>query len=189
MTEVNYEEIEADEPTSPKDLLKRLTAAVRKQVRLETKAEKLAAQLKEVQTEIRQVSWVDIPEIMDETGLSETRLKDGTKIEIKNEIRVSTTGKYREPINKWLEETGNEDLIKNEIAASIAAGDTAKAEKAIKALHKAGVSQVDHKRFVNANTFAAFVREVLAEGEIDVPTEEIGVHFQKMTKLEKPAKR
>jgi hypothetical protein len=188
--QVDYETL-ADEAagTTPKELLKRLTALVRKQARLETKIEKLQAQASAAGEELRQISWVDIPELLDETGLSEVRLKDGTKVQIKDEVRVSTTGRYREKINSWLERTGNEDLIKNEITAAFPAGDRAKVERALKALAKAGVSQVDQKRFVNATTFAAFIRETLAGGELDVPMEEIGVHIQRITKLDKPKRK
>ena len=166
------------------DTLTRLGLAAARQLKLERRLQELTDQSTVVSSEIRRLSEVDIPSILDETGLSEVRLKDGTKVVVKEDLRVSTTGKYREMINAWLVKTGNEDMIKDEVVARFGKGEGDKAA-AFLAAALAETEDADRKRSVNPQSFAALLREMMSNGD-DVPLDELGAFVQRRAKLEPP---
>lgn len=179
---VDFEALVDEEPSD--DLLERLAALVYNQLGLEGQIENKEAELKDLNEQLRILSMDQIPGLLDETGLSEIRLADGTKVVVKETMRASTTGQYREPINMWLEKEGHDDIIKDEVTASFGKGEGKLAEAAFDAVKKFS-DYVDRKRFVNTGTFKALVRELLEDGE-SIPLEELGVHIQRQTKLDKP---
>jgi len=179
--------IEYGEPVSAtEDQLTRLGKLANYQVSLEQTIASLEAQLKDIQEKYRRVSEIDIPGVLDETGLSEVRLADGTKIVIREDLRVSTSGKNRDVINNWLISRGHDDLIRDEVTAAFGKGHSDVAEKALEMLRGLTTS-VDRKRYVNPQTFAALIRELLAGGE-DVPLDQLGVFVQRRAKLEQKPK-
>lgn len=165
------------------DALTRLGELARRQIELEDEIEALETELKAKKAACREVSEDSIPSLLDDTGLSEVRLSDGTRVEVRENLRVSTTGKYREPIHAWLAENGHDDIIKDEVVARFARGEGEAAERLIAAAGEL-TDAVDRKRSVAPQTFAALLRELLEDG-ITVPLEELGVYVQRRTKLER----
>lgn len=174
-----------EESGMDEDVLSRLAKLAREQMDLEDRIEKKMEELKALNKSLLVVSGETIPSIMDETGLSEVRLADGTKIVVKDDIKVSTTGKYRDAINSWLEETGRDSIIRDEVKINLGAGKSDMAGAIIEAASGMGIDEIDRKRFVNAMTFASLVRELLENGE-SVPLEDIGAFRSRQTKLQRP---
>jgi hypothetical protein len=175
---MNYETF-VTEPTE--DQLVRLSNLVHNQLELESQIKTLEHTMKNFQAQLRQVSEVDIPNLLDETGLSEVKLRDGTKVVVREDLRVSTTGKNRDVINRWLTEIGCEDLIRDEVVASFNRGEGERAEELLRHLTLLGVLS-DRKRYVNPQSFAALLREMRDKGE-DVPLERLGVFVQRRAQL------
>lgn len=173
----------ADEELS-EDLLARLGDLARRQLDLEDQIEAANEELRKLGDDHRRISEEDIPAVLDETGLSEVRLADGTKVVVKEHLRVSTAGKNREPINTWLESEGHDDVIKDEVTALFGKGEGDLAEGLVLAAAEF-TDSVDRKRYVNPQTFAALLRELMADG-VDVPLDELGVFVQRQTKLDRP---
>jgi len=167
------------------DQLTRLAELARRQVTLEDEIAALERRLSETQKLHQQVSEIDIPTLLDATGLSDVRLANGTKVTIREDLRVATSGKWRDPINAWLVQQGHDDLIKDKVTADFGKGESDLAEKAVTLLTAAGVARVDRTRAVNPQTFAALIRELRAAGE-DVPYDTLGIFVQKRAKLERP---
>lgn len=180
---VDFEQY-ADEETATEDQLTRLGALVERQVDLEQQIADTKTELKELETQLHEIAWRAIPDLLDETGLSEVKLADGTKVQVKDVMRVSTTGQYREPINRWLTEHGYQDMIKDEVVAQFPAGEGERAAAAVRWLTGQGVS-TDRKEYVNASSFKAFLKELMDAGEV-VPLEELGAHVQRMATLVRP---
>jgi len=76
-----------------------------------------------------------------------------------------------------------DDVIKDEVTAAFGKGAASLAEEAVKLLIDSGATAVDRKRYVNPQTFAALLRELLAAGE-EVPLDELGAFMQRRAKLE-----
>lgn len=167
------------------DQLMRLGVLVRRQIELEDAMADLQRKMKGIEEQHRTVSEIDIPLMLDETGLSDVRLADGTKVTVREDVRVSTSGKWRDPINAWLVQEGHDDLIKDKVTADFGKGENELVERVLAVLTEAGVTRVDRTRAVNPQTFAALIRELREAGE-DVPYDQIGVFIQRRAKLERP---
>jgi len=166
------------------DLLARLGDLARRQMDLEDQIEAANEELRKLGDDHRRISEEDIPAVLDETGLSEVRLSDGTKVRIKENLRVATAGKNREPINAWLEQEGHDDVIKDEVVALFGKGEGERAAALVLAAEEL-TDAVNRKRYVNPQTFAALLRELMADG-VDVLLDELGVFVQRQTKLDRP---
>jgi hypothetical protein len=173
-------------PTLPADQLTRLAELAHRQLDFEDAIAATEQKLQLLQIQHQQVSEVDIPTLLDATGLSDVRLSNGIKVTVREDVRVSVSGKWRDPINAWLVNQGHDDLIKDKVTADFGKGESDLAEKAIALLTSAGVARINRTRAVNAQTFAALIRELRAAGE-DVPYDQLGVFVQKHAKLERPS--
>lgn len=165
------------------DMLKRLGELARQQIDLEDQIKAKEEELKRLKAEHQQVSGDYIPSVLDEAGLSEVRLSDGTKVVVKQDMRVSTAGKYRDIINRWLQENGHGDVIKNELSVGFPAGDE-RVKSAVEALRALGVQDMGQKEFVEPSTFKSLVRELMEDGE-EIPLDDLGVHTFRTTKLDR----
>ena len=177
---IDYEKLETGMTDSQ---LTRLGKLAHHQMELEDRIKETQSTLDDLNKQHNEVSGVSIPSLLDETGLSEVRLADGTKVSVREDLRVSTTGKYRDVINAWLESRGLDDVIRDEVTAAFAKGAGEAAAKAVSMLKGIGAA-VDRKRYVNPMTFAALLRELMADGE-SVPLEDLGAYVQRRTKLER----
>jgi seryl-tRNA synthetase len=173
--------IDGNDESLPEDALARLAALCERQRELESGIGALEMELKEKAAALKKVSEEDVPALFDELGVKEIRLSDGTRVEVKEDVRVSTTGKNRDPINLWLDKNGHGDLIKDVVSASFGKGETRDAGELAAELRERGLS-VDRQRAVNAGSYAALLRELKAAGD-DVPWDKIGAYWQRWTKL------
>ena len=102
------------------DTLKQLSYQAVELRKLEARMEKLADETKEVKRKADHIRQEIIPELMDEAGVTDFRLSDGTKVSVKEKIQVSTTGKYRELNNELMSFQGQlTESASYQIAASV----------------------------------------------------------------------
>ncbi len=129
----------------------------------------------ETKNQIRQLEEIDIPQLMDERNLEELRLNSGKKIQVKDFIQ--TRIKNTASAFQWLQETGNDGIIKNEIKVSLDRGQDERAEMIKEDLKTRGVL-FDHKKTVHPATLKAFITEALNNPELrdQLPREDFGVY-------------
>jgi len=184
MPDVDYEAMSAGDAAPDDDLLRRLGEAVRRMRELDGIAADLAERAKRAADELRFLAERTVPGILDETGLSELRLADGTKVVVRTDLKVSTTGKYRPAINTWLEETGHDDIIKDEVTVPFGKDESERVGRVVAFLEDAGL-QHDRRRYVAPQTLKALVNELMEAGE-EVPLDRIGAFTYRSARLEAP---
>jgi len=178
---VDFESMVGDAPTE--DTLERLSGMAHLQMELEDQLAELSLIVKEKTAKLTELSESLIPSVLDETGLSEIRLADGTKVIVKETLRVTTAGKYRDVIQAWLVEKGHDDIIKDTVTAQFSKGEGERAAALVAAAAEF-TQVVDRKRTVAPGTFGALLRELLEDG-VEVPLDEFGAFFQRQTKLDR----
>ena len=183
MSPTPYEFTPEDHDLPEGDKLERLSGLIHRFLELERELVTLGQQSETARKEAQRVSEIDLPELLAEVGLSELTNDEGYVVELKEAVRVSTTGKHREAIFAWLGASGHGDVIKEEVVVSFAAGEGALAEELMG--HDLVSPRGTRKRSVNPQTFAALVRELLADG-IEVPIGELGIFIQKWAKVTAP---
>lgn len=63
-----------------------------------------------------------IPELMDKQQVSELTTDDGLKVSVKETIKASISAERREDAFRWLQDSGNGDIIKTQVLAAFARG-------------------------------------------------------------------
>jgi len=180
MAENVFDEMEADAQGMHVDdqQLKAVADMAQKLEHVRKEEEQKQAELKEIQERERQLSQVDIPEKLEEIGMEEFTLSDGSKVSVKDEVKLSIpkAPEKRQSAFRFLRDAGLGSLIKEKVEVS------ENAEQAEEVLKQAGV---DYKVNEDAHTGAvkSALKELEAEGQ-DVPWSDLGGYKYKQTKVE-----
>jgi hypothetical protein len=100
------------------DGIQTIAVLAESQVDLEEQIEELNNQLKVVKEKHRRISEEQLPEALQEAGVSEFKLKDGTKVSTSTYYSARITPDNKEEAFKWLRENRFADLIKNTVSVS-----------------------------------------------------------------------
>jgi hypothetical protein len=141
-------------------------------------------ELKEIKSEIHRIESDTLPSLMEEVGLSEVKLSDGSKVQVRPIIRASLPSasaidkekdsmKRSEMIERFrkgcefLEEAGAGAIIKNILNADLGNDSEETAKEAITILEGMGIRAKADKN-VNPNSLSSWIREMIEAGkEID----------------------
>jgi hypothetical protein len=185
MSEIDFLS-DAESAVPPDEGLTRVRDLVEEQRRLEVFIEHLESELSLAKGALEKVQEEDLPAVLQEFGLSEMKLSDGTKIVVKQEYYATIKEQHRNAAFAWLEANGHGDLIKHDVSLSFTKGQDEYAKKAMDLLADEGFSYHD-KQQVHPQTLRAFVREQIEAGR-ELPMEEFSVHVKQIAKLNKEKK-
>lgn len=172
----------ADEAPDDNELA-RVAAVARKQWMLERETARLEEALEKKKKELNQVRDKELPDLMQEVGLSEFKLESGYKITTKNEVYCSMPDDP-EPGFQWLRDNNLEAVIKNFVSVGFGKGEDDVAAKAIRALYDMGL-QPEIKVSVHPSTLKALIKEQMGKGVV-VPLELFGAYAVTRAKIEPP---
>jgi hypothetical protein len=141
----------------------------------------LEALLKKKKEELSKVKEYDLPNAVQAFGLSEFKLLDGSLVTIKEDVYAGITEENREDAFEWLEATGNDGIIKNEVKCPFGKGQDAEAKRLADILSTQGYSFTS-SRSVHPSTLKAFVRKQLEEG-LPIPTDVFSIHVKKIASI------
>ena len=138
-------------------------------------------QLNRLKFDIRDLEERVIPEMMQESGVSKIKLKDGTEVEVKPFYAAKIPESRIDEAFGWLRSNGYEDLIKNTVTANFNRGQDNQVSELIKVCEDHGFTY-SKKEKVEPMTLKAFVREQV-EGGKKVPFDLFGVYIANKTKI------
>ena len=157
------------------------------QLRLEKLVSDRELELRTIKDQLAKVREVDLPKAFEAFSITGVKLLDDTTVNIKEEIFSGITEENKSAAFAWLEETGNDGIIKNEIKVPFGKGQDADAKVASELLTTAGFS-FSNNRSVHPQTLKAFVRTQLADGE-PIPTDIFSIHVKKTAEIKLPRKK
>ena len=128
---------------------------------VEGEVESLELALKERKEKLAQLKERELPDLMNQIGLSSFKTADGIKVSVKKDYKNTILNE--EEAFRWLEETGNGALIKTEIKLNFGKGEREACLEAKKVLSDNNLS-FNEKEGVNTMTLNAFTREQLEHG-------------------------
>lgn len=170
-------------PPSP-DTLRRLADLAAQAKARELAVANLEAKLKEEKQALSALVERDIPTIMDEIGMSDFRIKDGTRILVKDVVRASISADRQEAAKEWFDANGLAGIVKRRFIISFNRDQTALVNKFAADLRKRKVPlAVSIENKVEPMTLKALVTRRLEAGE-EVPMELLGVFVQRVAKIE-----
>ena len=158
-----------------------LSKLIKEQITLEDEIDELEGFLSRAKEDLRVISQETIPELMFQMNCKTHELLDGSKIEVKPFYSAKIEPENKEAAFKWLHDTNNEDIIKNEVIASFTKGEDEKAVKATELLIKEGYD-VMKKESVHHSTLKAFVKKEIENG-VNIPYSTFGIFVGNKTKI------
>ena len=172
------EEISAEDIKSLADLAK-------VQLELESLIAFQESILQDRKEQLKQLSESIIPEAMMAIGMEEFTLASGEKVSVKKYYSASIPGDRLSEALDWLRKTGNDDIVKNQIALQFGKGEDDLANLVAEELRKKGLHP-EQKTFVHPMTLKSFVKERIENAQ-ELPQELFGVFVGNKTKIT-PAK-
>ena len=155
-------------------------------VKLKEKEDEIAEledKLKAKKAEADDISSRVIPELLQEQGLQEIKLSDGSKVSVKKEFRATLPKDdlRRESAYQWLRDQGLGDIIKNNVTVSFGRGEDNKANQMMDLAVANGFTP-QQKSDVAWNTLTALHEEGVKAG-LDMPSDVFSLGYKVKTKL------
>lgn len=136
------------------------------------KVDELTAQLADATAILNKLLQVDLPNIMEEAGMSELRLTSGKRIVIERDLSFTLNDTNRAACMTWLRDHNFDDIIKNTVTASFAKGEDEKALNVYRYLLSEGYDAI-HKEDVHWQTMKAFLKEQIGKNTLGTEDKEI----------------
>ena len=146
-----------------------------KQLTLATHVLELETELKAKKEELRLTSEQELPDAMQQAGLTQITLSSGEKISINEFYNAHISKANQEKAYEWLATNGHEGLIKNEVLLKFGREETEVVDETVSALQSRGLSP-EVRQSVHPSTLKAFVKEQITSGN-DIPTEPFGIYI------------
>lgn len=137
--------------------------------------------LKVAQQRVRVLEEGTLPDLMREAGQDRLTTSDGYDVELGEVLRASIPPVNLAEAVDWLVRNGAASIVKREFKALFGKNEDEKAKAALKVMLEAGIP-VQDKQSVHAQTLAATIRQMLAEG-VDVPMALLGAYNQPFVKV------
>jgi hypothetical protein len=149
----------------------------------EDEVAELEEKLKAKKEERDDISSRVIPELLQEQGLSEIKLADGSKVSVKKEFRATLPKDdlTREAAYKWLRDQNLGDIIKNNVTVSFGKGEDNKANQLVDLAVANGFTP-QQKSDVAWNTLTALYEERVKAG-LDMPSDVFHLWIKDKTKI------
>jgi hypothetical protein len=157
-------EAETNIPVS-NDRLQQISEIADKMVDLASFISKVEGILAKKKEELDRIQYGDLPDAMDGVGMTEFRLRDGTRLEVIPVLKVSYKEENVDAVDDFFNKTGNTGLMKRTISAIIPRGEPeANYRKVKEFIAKAGYEAED-KKGVHYQTLNKWAREWSEQGE------------------------
>jgi|TARA_R100000353_G_scaffold170721_1_gene134647 hypothetical protein len=168
--------------------LAELNKKVKKLEACESRLEKLMEEVDTLKSNIKKISYEEIPDLLAEKGLASLKLSDGTVVEVKKVINAYLPKADRDPEGRekafqWLRDNGHGDIIKNDITVSFGRGEDNKAVEYASLAQQKGYLPTQKVDVHNRVLVAAF-RERLEKGQ-EVPPELFNLFVGNQTKIKR----
>ena len=148
-------------------------ASIARQIRDEEEyIASLDKDLKKAKKNLLKLTDEEFPTLLQEMGLSEFKLDDGSQVTIKQTYGASILVDNRPTAYQWLRDNGFGDLIKNIVSCEFGMGEDQKADDFRDTASRKGF-QVEQNTSVHPQTLKAFVKERCEKGE-EFPMELFG---------------
>ena len=137
--------------------------------------------IKKLRNEERLLSENEIPNLMQQAGISSLKLIDGSSVSFKPEYYAKIPVSKTDEAFDWLSSNGHGDLIKNEVSLKFGRSEDNVANSIVEDLKSKG-HNVSQKKKVEPMSLKAFVREQIQSGQ-KLPMDLFGVYVSNKTTI------
>lgn len=149
---------------------------------IEDEMSNLQEKLATLQAKHQSIAQGSLPEAMLQLGITELKHVSGRKLIVEKFYQAKIPDSLRSVAFKYLEETGNDSIIKTELEAKFGKGEKEKAVQAAELLESRGFACTLSEN-IHHSTLRAFVREQIESGTAGFPLEAFGVYVGNRIKV------
>ena len=164
-----------------------LSKLINRQLELDTMIEDMEDATKELKRERDLLSSETIPTKMQELGINETTMKDGSKVTVKEGFHCRIPKAREDEALQYLKEEGLGDIIKNQVSTSFGTGEDNMAGDLAGYIESNFGITPDVKKSVHPSTLKATLKKRHEEGLTD-PDDLFGIFIRPETKITKGKK-
>ena len=169
------------------DDLSGLSKLIQRQLNLDSEIENMEETIKELKRERDLLSSETIPTKMQELGINETTMKDGSKVTVKEGFHCRIPKAREEEALQYLKQEGLGDIIKNQVSTSFGTGEDNMAGDLAGYIESNFGITPDVKKSVHPSTLKATLKKRHEEGLTD-PDDLFGIFIRPETKITKGKK-
>ena len=169
------------------DDLSGLSKLIQRQLNLDSEIENMEETIKEMKRERDLLSQETIPTKMQELGINETTMKDGSKVTVKEGFHCRIPKAKEEEALQYLKDEGLGDIIKNQVSTSFGTGEDNMAGDLAGYIEQNFGITPDVKKSVHPSTLKATLKKRHEEGLTD-PDDLFGIFIRPETKITKGKK-
>ena len=169
------------------DDLSGLSKLIQRQLDLDSEIENMEETMKEMKRERDLLSQETIPTKMQELGINETTMKDGSKVTVKEGFHCRIPKAKEEEALQYLKQEGLGDIIKNQVSTSFGTGEDNMAGDLAGYIESNFGITPDVKKSVHPSTLKATLKKRHEEGLTD-PDDLFGIFIRPETKITKGKK-
>jgi len=187
---IDFEDLKQDAGDLKKlqdDDLSGLSKLIQKQLDLDSEIENMEETLKDMKRERDILSSETIPTKMQELGINETTMKDGSKVTVKEGFHCRIPKAKEEEALQYLKQEGLGDIIKNQVSTSFGTGEDNMAGDLAGYIESNFGITPDVKKSVHPSTLKATLKKRHEEGLTD-PDDLFGIFIRPETKITKGTK-
>lgn len=178
---MDFESAASDLTSVSDNALSGVANLVRRQLALENEIENLEELLKERKGELKSVSEDLLPAALEEHGLKELRMADGSIVSVQSYYGASIPKDRTDEAFNWLRTNDFGDLIKNVVSVSFGRNEDNTAKNLLGELNSKGFA-TNQKEWVEPMTLKAFVKEQVEKGR-EIPSDLFGIFNGRKTKI------
>ena len=164
-----------------------LSKLIQRQLDMDVEIENIEATLKEMKREREVLSSETIPSKMQELGINETTMKDGSKVTVKEGFHCKIPLDKVEQAHDYLRNNDLGDIIKNKVSTSFGTGEDNMAGDLAGYIESNFGITPDVKKSVHPSTLKATLKKRHEEGLTD-PDDLFGIYIRPETKITKGKK-
>jgi hypothetical protein len=137
--------------------------------------------IKKLRNEERLLSENEIPNLMQQAGISSLKLIDGSSVSFKPEYYAKIPVSKTDEAFDWLSSNGYGDLIKNQVSLTFGKSEDNLANSLVEDLKSKG-HNVSQKKKVEPMSLKAFVKDEIQKGN-NLPMDLFGVYVSNKTTI------
>ena len=168
------------------DALKSVRSIALQMQNTQQKVSQLEEDLKREKESLRKLSDEDLPSKLQEIGIVNFELDDGSVVQVKENISAHIKEENRVAAYEWLRDHGLDDIIKNTVVCSFGREEDDKASDFFAFAKKEGFEPQQNSS-IQPSTFKAFAKDRIAQGE-EIPMDLFGIWVGQRATIKKTKK-
>ena len=171
----------AHEQQATDEEISQIAELAQKQRELDREVEAKEKELKDIKERRRKVAEEDLPAALDQAGVSDVTLSDGSRIVVKEDLKVNIPKAKKEQAAEWLTQNGASALVKEDVHIPFNKGQEEEVNELTRDLDNRGYTY-NVEPAVHTGSVKKFLKEYMEEGG-ELPEDVMNIYPYRETEI------